>query len=65
MRMAAVNKFFKPLVLTLLFFVSYSIIYLIKGVGIEYTDNQIKAICTICVIGLCKASLNLSKRIEK
>ena len=38
---------------------------LIKGVGIEYTDNQIKAICTICVIGLCKASLNLSKRIEK
>ena len=57
MRMAAVNKFFKPLVLTLLFFVSYSII--------EYTDNLIKAICTICVIGLCKASLNLSKRIEK
>ena len=65
MRMAAVNKFFKPLVLTLLFFVSYSIIDLIKGVGIEYTDNQIKAIRTICVIGLCKASLNLSKRIEK
>ena len=55
MRMAAVNKFFKPLVLTLLFFVSYSIIDLIKGVGIEYTDNLIKAICTICVIGLCKA----------
>lgn len=63
--MAIITKLYKYIVLTLLFFASFSIIDLIKGVGIEYTGNLIKAICTICVICLCKASLNLSKRIKK
>ena len=49
------RKAYQFVKITILFCVSFSLIDMLKGSDIEFFENSIKSVCTVCIIGGCKA----------
>ena len=63
--MLITNKTFKTIILILLFYLSFSIIDIIRSESIAFMENAIKAIATICVLYGCKYLSKISDRLNK
>lgn len=49
------RKAYQFVKITILFCVSFSLIDMLKGSDIEFFENSIKSVYTVCIIGGCKA----------
>lgn len=52
--MGMLRKVIGLIALTLLFCMSFSLLDLLKGREVEYVDNLIQAVCTVCIMGVLK-----------